>query len=93
MPKKYNKLRGYLKMYGYEQPEVAERLGRGVSYVSRCYTGKNPWQQDEMYALMDMIERPYAELHEIFPPEGIDQKGARNDKENLPRLRYKLVQL
>ena len=90
MPKRYKKLRGYLDMCDYDQPYVAERLGRSVAYVSLRYTGNKPWVQDDMYALMDMIERPYSELHEIFPPNGIDQE---KDKKDADRTRFKIVRI
>jgi len=71
MPRAYQKMRGYLQAEGYEQTDVAEELGRSITYVSNRYTGKEPWNQDEMYKIMDLIKQPYDRLHEIFPKGGI----------------------
>ena len=73
MKQKYAKLRGALKSHGIEQIDVAEALERSVCYVSHRYTGREPWKQDEMYKMMELINEPFERIHEFFPPGGIEK--------------------
>lgn len=77
MKQKYAKLRGALKSLGIEQIDVAEALGRSTCYVSHRYTGREPWKQDEMYKMMELINEPVERIHEFFPPDGIEKKSAK----------------
>ena len=59
--------------------ELAEALGMCADSLSSRMNEKQPWKQDEMYAVCDYINAlakdegippplPYEKLHEIFPP-------------------------
>lgn len=85
----YQKLRGRLKEYGIEQKYLAELLGVSVSYLSARYSGREPWQQDHMYKIMELINADYSELAELFPPEG-RTIYVESKKEQRP-IYYKLV--
>lgn len=66
----FNALRGALTAKGIEQKYLAELMDRGESYISHRFTGKKPWNQDEQYTLMDIINEPYEKLHFYFPKNG-----------------------
>ena len=89
MKQRYAKLRGALKSHGIEQIDVAKALERSVCYVSHRYTGREPWKQDEMYQLMEIIGEPYERIYEFFPPGGIE-KNVIKKAERTPIV-YQLI--
>lgn len=70
MAKPYAELRGRLARNDIDQRYLCELLGRSQTYITSRITGKRPWDQDDMYKLMDIVGAPYEELHRYFPPKG-----------------------
>lgn len=70
MAKAYRVLRAYLTAAGIEQAYLAEQMGVSLSYVSSRITGKAPWDQEDMYFIMDLLHIPYDKLHIVFPKDG-----------------------
>lgn len=78
--KKYRYLRGRLAEADISLPRLAEALMRSESYVAQRMAGAAPWEQDEQYAIMDMIGEPDERLHVVFPRGGIEQEPAADDR-------------
>ena len=71
--KLFRKLRGKLAELSYDEAYLAKKSKLSVMTISRSLTGKRPWQLNEMYAVMDLINEPYELLHDYFPKSGISQ--------------------
>lgn len=70
MAKPYSWLRGELQKNNIDEPYYAELLGKSVSYVSKRLMARDTWEQDDMYRTLDILHRPYEELHIYFPLKG-----------------------
>jgi hypothetical protein len=57
---------------------LARELRLGTATISRKLNGHSPFDQDEMWHIMSLIEQPAYRLHEIFPRKGANEarKGA-----------------
>lgn len=70
--KLFRRLRGELMANGLQNPDVGRLINRSADYVSLCLNGKAQWDLAEQYLIMDAINRPYSDLHIIFPKDGHD---------------------
>lgn len=68
----YRKLRAEMFAQDKKMPDVQKAIGRGSSYVSACFTGKNDFSLAEAYLILDLLCLPYLDLPKYFPPNGID---------------------
>lgn len=52
---------------------IAETTGRkcSLSHLNAMMNGKYPWDLDEAYAALDILEQPHNLLSEFFPKGGI----------------------
>lgn len=67
---KHKKLRCALLGLGYDATEASAAIGRKQTYFSIRMNGHKPWTTEEMYTLMDLIEKPYDEMYVYFPRQG-----------------------
>jgi predicted transcriptional regulator len=81
--KPYQKLRGLLRAEGIDQKELAHILGCSTTSVSHKFMGKYPWSSDQMYKIMDILDKPYNLLHEVFPKNGTEKKTLKAHKVKL----------
>ena len=79
MPKPYKKLRNAMKTAEPEEIRqidlagyIAEKLNKtcSLSHISQMINGKQPWDIDEAYATLEMIDAKPEQLHEYFPKGG-----------------------
>lgn len=70
MSKPYAELRALLARDDIDQRYLCELLKRSQGYITQRITGRRPWDQDDMYALMDVVGAPYEDLYRLFPPQG-----------------------
>jgi len=66
----FAKLRARYRELGYDQSYLSEKLPLCPSALSARFTDKQPWQINEMYKIMDLLQLPYEQLHEYFPKNG-----------------------
>lgn len=67
----YTELRKVCNKRGITQDDIAKCLGISRGGVSLKINGKSAWDQNEMYALLDMIHEPHRKMHLYFPPGGM----------------------
>lgn len=75
--RKYIKLRQRLVAADADAVEVARRIGRGRSYVSRRFTGQQPWDAADMAILGEWLKIPPEEFYDYFirPWEGKEREA------------------
>lgn len=66
---RYHELRAKLYAYRFLYRDIAERIGKSVSYVSLRFEGKSDWTVDDAYLILEMIDEPAEKLSFYFPPE------------------------
>jgi transcriptional regulator with XRE-family HTH domain len=76
MIRKFRVLRGQMAAEGLTQADVARKLLVSPDTISNKMRGIYSWTLDEMYTLMDILNWPYGQMHELFPKDGIAPKGA-----------------
>lgn len=54
---------------------ISEMIGRkcSLSHLNAMMNGKYPWDLDEAYAALDILEQPHDRLSEFFPKGGMAQ--------------------
>lgn len=54
---------------------ISETIGRkcSLSHLNALMNGKYPWDLDEAYAALDILEQPHDRLSEFFPKGGMAQ--------------------
>jgi len=68
--KPFTKLRAKVFEKGYSEADIAKLHNRGLTYVSQRFMARAEWTQGDQYFLMDLLNIPYVEMHEYFPPKG-----------------------
>lgn len=53
---------------------LSGKIGRSTAYISTRMQGKSPWNQNDMYAIMELLNMPPNQLHIVFPKDGITVK-------------------
>jgi len=74
--KAFRVLRGYLTAAGIDQRYLANQMGVSISYVSSRITARSPWDADDMYFIMDMLNIPHDQMNVLFPKDGKAPLGA-----------------
>lgn len=69
-----------IKNQGFTQPEIAEAMGKSVTYVSNRCTLKEPWTTDDMIFLADMFELSDDEMLQYFVHPSNKMKNNRRKK-------------
>lgn len=68
--KKKSKLQSRLYTWGVNQSEIAEAIGKKLTYVSHRVTGKKPWTMEEVQIIGKMLEIPREEWLDYFSYAG-----------------------
>ena len=63
---RYCKLRGLIKERGFNESEIARRLGLSKSAISLRFNEKVSWNIDEAQKLCDLLSIPDAEVGTYF---------------------------
>lgn len=88
--KKYLLLRRLLREAGIDNKQLATRMNRSVHYVVDRFSGRYPWSLDDQYFLMDLLVRPYSQLHLVFPKGGVaippEQTNSHREEPGLEAL-------
>ena len=70
----------------HQQEITNEILGRelclNASTVSRKLNAHVPWDQEEMWHIMSMLQQPAYRLHEIFPRNGKNESVKKRSSSN-----------
>lgn len=82
----YRLLRRLCSEKGIDGRDIAEEIGRTDRYVSMRMMGQRPWDQDEMYKVMDMLGQPYENIPYIFPLGGMYAGEIPEHKPNSDEL-------
>lgn len=53
---------------GYSQNDLAKVMGHSKTYVSFRMSSKASWTMDDVYKICDVLEIPYTQISEYFPP-------------------------
>lgn len=89
----YLELRGEMVRQGISNADIAARIGKSQAHVSRCLNLWTGWDCQDMYAIMDMIGRPYSDLHVIFPKDGVAQQEEAPKPAKPKRPVYRLIKM
>ena len=60
-------LRELMDDIGYTREELAKDLKLGVTTLSFRLNGRQPWQKDEMYKILEVFKVPEEHMHIVFP--------------------------
>ena len=52
---------------GYTREDLARDLKLGLTALSFRLNGRTPWQEDEMYKVLEVFEVPEEQMHIVFP--------------------------
>ena len=69
--KRFIELRGALAAKDIDQRYLGERLGVSAGYISARMTAKVPWDMEEVYTILDLINRPPEDIPVLFPKNGM----------------------
>ena len=67
-------LRELMDDIGYTREELARDLKLGVTTLSFRLNGRQPWQKDEMYKIMEVFKVPEEHMHIVFPKNIFSKK-------------------
>ena len=95
MKNTYTELRAEFRRRGILQEDIAERLGRKIGYVNARMIGRAPWDQRDMYTILDWLGLPVSKMAYYFPPKGIavevqEQAASESEKALVSALRVLL---
>ena len=68
---KYRVLRKELKSHGLDLPYVAGLCGCSLSKIYNNLNGFAEWSVRDVYAIMDALNLPYANIPVLFPKDGM----------------------
>lgn len=68
--KAFARLRGELRAHDIDPDYLARLWGLSTCSIGRRLRGEFPWNLDEMYELMEMLNWPVDRMHEMFPRYG-----------------------
>jgi len=77
-------LHGALKANDLTIQDVADELGRSLTYVNVRMAGKESFTLDEAYAILDMVGADESEIYWYFPK---DKKGRKPNDRSTKRVR------
>ena len=82
--KPYALLRTKMAEMGVDREYLARAAKRSVSYLETRLSGRKAWDQDDMFAIMDLLYISHDETHIYFPPKG-DKSNLRYAHQPKPR--------
>ena len=82
----HQELRKRVSGSGYALADVAERIGIEPSSLSHRLQYKTPWRLTDVYAICDMLDIPYRDIHVFFPPK--ETNAQRHDLTECDRHKY-----
>lgn len=74
MRKKFKLLRRTMFEDDVDQMTLGKTIGRSSSYISARFSGKMPFDANDMYAILDFLGVPHDQIHKYFPPNGLEEK-------------------
>ena len=74
MPKPFRRLRFELGELDIDQVTLAEKLGRGDSYISGRMNGKGSWSLWEAFEMMRLLDVPLEQIADYFPPGDVGRR-------------------
>ena len=83
--KRHTALRSAMIAAGYDQTYFAKKIGRCEAYVSQRLCGHKPWDEDDMYSIMNLLKIPLDSMHVFFPPRGVSTKTDLSIASHGPR--------
>ena len=72
--RRYEVLKREFKAKDIDYRYLAGKIGRSAAYISTRMQGRQPWNQSDMYAIMELLNIPLNQLHIVFPKDGIAVK-------------------
>lgn len=78
MKYKYEALRALIRGRYMSMNDVAEGIGRSLSYVNQRMSGARQWELSDVYAIMALLEIPAYQMPAYFTKD-----GARPDPTNV----------
>lgn len=70
---RYADLRAAMRARNVSSQDLANYLELDPASISLRMTGKRPWRQDEMYAVLDRLAVDHSRLNALFPPQGVKE--------------------
>lgn len=67
----YRVLRRELKEAGLDTAYLAQLMGRSPSYINQRFRAVYPWDQDDIYRIMDLLHLDYEQIPVVFPLKGM----------------------
>ena len=86
--KRHAALRSAMIAAGYDQTYFAKKIGRCEAYVSQRLCGHKPWDEDDMYSIMNLLKLPFDAMYVYFPPRGVSKKQDLLVTAQAPRRYY-----
>ena len=71
MPKPFAKLRYAMEEADIERADIANAIGREISYVNQRFRCMYPWKLEEMYIILDLLKASPSLMAEYFPKEKV----------------------
>ena len=65
--KKYSYLRERLMRLDIRYSDVAKHIGKSDAYITNRMTGRYPWDMNDVYLIMDLINEPVEYIADVFP--------------------------
>ena len=72
--RRYEVLKREFKAKDIDYRYLSSKIGRSTAYISTRMQGRQPWNQSDMYAIMELLNMPLNQLHIVFPKGGISVK-------------------
>jgi len=70
MKNKFELLRAAIRERYMNMADVAERIGRSLSYVTQRMSGMRQWELSDIYALMALLDIPEYQMPAYFTKDG-----------------------
>lgn len=70
MMRTYTKLRSRMSEYGWTCADLADEFGLSPQAISNRMSGRNPWNIDEIYKILNIFHIPHCEMYLYFGPGG-----------------------
>ena len=74
---KFIALRQEMLANGLNQSNIADLIGRSMSYVSARLSGEKSWELNECYIILEQLNVPFSEFSTYFPKNGGEQRKGR----------------
>lgn len=88
---RYTELRAAMRARNVSSNDLAQYLELDPASISLRMTGKRPWKQDEMYAVLDRLGVDHSKLSAYFPPKGVKEENHTADLADQLRTAFMSV--